>query len=50
MWAARCHVVHPDGTTDMPSLKKASNEYTGELSQSERKMMPITRQSFFFFF
>ena len=46
MWAARCRVVHPVGTVGMPSYKKVSDEYTGELGRSERKMMPITRRAY----
>ena len=44
MWAARCRVVHPNGTRGLPSRKKASDEGESELNRSELKEMPITRR------
>ena len=35
-----------DGTTGLPSRKKASDEYANELSRLGRKRMPITRRSY----
>ena len=46
MWAARCSVVQPDGTLEMPSSKKTSGEYTGELGRPGRMLMPITRRAY----
>ena len=46
MWATRCRMIHPGGTTAIHSRKMASDEYTGELGRSGRNLMPITRRAY----
>ena len=44
MWAARCKLVHPDGTSGLPSRQRASAEYTSELERTGMRRMPVTRR------
>ena len=41
--AARCRLVHPDGTAGLSSRKRASNKYATELTRTGWELMPITR-------
>jgi hypothetical protein len=46
MWAARCRLIHPGGTTGLSSRKAASDEYAAELKRTKRRHLPITKRAY----
>jgi hypothetical protein len=44
MWAARCRMIHPNGTHGVSSRQRASDEYAQTLIRTKRRTMPVTRR------
>ena len=44
MWAARCRMIHPDGTTGSSPRKFAADEYAATLERTRRKHLPVTKR------
>ena len=44
MWAARCRMIHPNGTHGVSSRQRASDEYAQALIRTKRRTMPVTRR------
>ena len=44
MWAARCRMMHPNGTHGVSSRQRASDEYAQTLIRTKRRTMPVTRR------
>ena len=44
MWAARCRMIHPGGTTGISSRKAAAGKYAATLEHRKRKDLPVAKR------